>query len=149
MREPYRRRRIDSPPRWTRFKPAGIPRRRLAQTILSVDEYEAIRLADHLGLEHLEASRLMGISRPTFTRVVEKARHKVAKSLVEGRELIISGGNFSLVRTLFRCRDCGDVTPGHSESKPAACPECESDDLEDLARRVRPNDARPTGETKK
>jgi predicted DNA-binding protein (UPF0251 family) len=149
MRQPYRRRRIDSPPRWTRFKPAGTARRRLGRTVLSVDEYEAIRLSDHVGLDHLEASRRMGISRPTFTRVVEKARHKVAESLVEGRELIISGGNFSLVRTLFLCRDCGDVTPSHSDFELNACPECESDDLEDLSHRIRPDGAHHTGETRR
>jgi predicted DNA-binding protein (UPF0251 family) len=121
----------------------------LARTVLSVDEYEAIRLADHLGLEHLEASHLMGISRPTFTRLVEKARNKVAESLVEGRELIIFGGNFRLARTLFRCRDCEDVIPGDSETGLSTCPECKSDDVEDLSHRIRPDTAHPDGETRK
>ena len=74
MREPYRKRRINVPPRFNNFKPSGVPRRFLKQIDLTIDEYEALRLADYLQLEHLEASERMNISRPTFTRLIEKAK---------------------------------------------------------------------------
>jgi len=49
----------------------------LDQVVLSLDEYEALRLAYYMNLEHLQASKEMGISRPTFTRLIEKARQKM------------------------------------------------------------------------
>ncbi len=133
MREPYRKRRIHQPPGFKNFKPIGIPRNKLKSITLTVDEYEAMRLADYLGLEHLEASEKMAISRPTFTRVIEKARHKIARAIVDGMELVVEGGNIEFANTLHHCRDCGEeqVKPYHEYT--ADCPECGSDNVEDIA----------------
>ena len=100
---------INVPPRFNNFKPSGVPRRFLKQIDLTIDEYEALRLTDYLQLEHLEASEKMNISRPTFTRLIEKARHKVAQAIVNGMELVIEGGNIDFVNTLHRCRECGEI----------------------------------------
>jgi predicted DNA-binding protein (UPF0251 family) len=107
----------------------------LQRTELTLDEYEAIRLADHEGLEHLAASEQMKISRPTFTRLIEKARHKVAEALIEGRELVFEGGNVDLVHTLLRCTDCGEVERKPVDEPLESCPDCGSENVEDLARR--------------
>ncbi|MFC2093140.1 DUF134 domain-containing protein [Bacteroidota bacterium] len=133
MREPYRKRRINEPPRFNNFKPSGVPRRFLKQIDLTIDEYEALRLTDYLQLEHLEASEKMNISRPTFTRLIEKARHKVAQAIVDGRELIIEGGNIDFVNTIHRCRECGEIElqPFNEENK--RCPDCGSLNVENLA----------------
>jgi len=133
MRGPYRRRRIYLPPRFGHFKPAGVPARMLERVDLTLDEYEAIRLADHEGLEHLQASKKMQISRPTFTRLIEKARHKVAEALIEGKELIFEGGNVDLVATLHHCTDCGEVEPKPVDHGTENCPDCGSENVEDLA----------------
>ena len=93
MSRPRKDRIVAQPPLFRSFKPAGKQRRKLAQVILSLDEYEAIRLADYEGLEHIKASAEMEISRSTFTRLVEKARHKITQFLIEGKELSITGGN--------------------------------------------------------
>jgi predicted DNA-binding protein (UPF0251 family) len=74
------------------FRPAGIPTRQLAEVVVTLDEFEALRLADREGLYHEEAAARMGISRATFGRIVESARRKVAGVLVEGRALRIEGG---------------------------------------------------------
>ncbi|MBL7128668.1 MAG: DUF134 domain-containing protein [Ignavibacteria bacterium] len=133
MREPYRKRRINVPPRFNNFKPSGVPRRFLKQIDITIDEYEALRLTDYLQLEHLEASERMNISRPTFTRLIEKARHKVAQAIVNGRELVIEGGNIDFINTLHRCKDCDEITlqPFSEESK--RCPDCGSSNVENLA----------------
>ena len=133
MRGPYRRRRIHLPPRFGHFKPAGVPARLLTRTDLSLDEYEAIRLADYEGLEHLQVSDKMGISRPTFTRLIEKARHKVAEALIEGKELVFTGGNVDLVKTLHQCTDCGEVEPKPVDHGTENCPDCGSENVEDPA----------------
>jgi len=105
----------------------------LQSVALTLDEYEAIRLADHEGLEHLAASERMRISRPTFTRLIEKARHKVAEALIEGKELIFEGGNVDLVATLHHCTDCGEVEPKPVDQGTENCPDCGSENVEDLA----------------
>jgi predicted DNA-binding protein (UPF0251 family) len=61
--------------------------------ILTLDQLEALRLADLMGLYHEEAAEEMGISRATFGRIVEEARRKIADALVNGKALLIEGGN--------------------------------------------------------
>lgn len=134
MRGPYRKRRIQLPPRFVHFKPAGVPRRCLEEVALTVDELEAVRLADLDGLEHLDASERMGISRTTFTRLIEKARRKIAEALIEGKDLVVEGGNVEFVNALYRCRDCGDVKTGPDNEDADLCPECGSTHIENLAR---------------
>ncbi len=74
------------------FKPAGVPLFRLREVVLALDEFEAIRLADGEGLEHEKAAARMGVSRPTFTRIIRRARKKVAYFLNQGTALRIEGG---------------------------------------------------------
>ena len=89
MARPPCPRRIAHVPPSDYFKPAGIPLRDLAETILAADEMEALRLADANGLYHTDAAKEMGVSRQTFDRIVKNARTKVAKALCEGRALKI------------------------------------------------------------
>jgi len=63
---------------------------------LTLDGLEAIRLADAEGLDHEEAAERMGISRPTFSRLVAEARGIVARGLVNGWAIRIDGGNYTL-----------------------------------------------------
>jgi predicted DNA-binding protein (UPF0251 family) len=133
MRGPYRIRRIDQPPYFQNFKPSGVPRRMLQTIILMVDEYEAIRLADYHGLEHMQAAEKMAISRPTFTRLIEKARHKIARAIVDGMELVVEGGYFEFANTLRRCRDCGDEQISPYNESITGCPGCGSGNVEDMA----------------
>lgn len=71
------------------FKPAGIPLRELRENQLSIDQFEALRLADHEGLPHSEAAECMGISRQTFGRILRQARGIVARVLTRGEALRI------------------------------------------------------------
>jgi len=71
------------------FKPRGIPLASLKEVSLSLDEVEAIRLADYEGRYHEEAAREMHVSRATFGRIVNQARHKVAEALLQGKALRI------------------------------------------------------------
>ncbi len=81
------------------FKPRGIPLVELEEVSLKLDELEALRLADYEGLYHEEAARRMDISRATFGRILDEARHKVARVIVNGNALRIesntrlNGGN--------------------------------------------------------
>jgi predicted DNA-binding protein (UPF0251 family) len=74
------------------FKPAGVPACALEQVTLTLDEVEALRLADWKGLYQEEAAARMRISRPTFARIIEQARRKVADALIHGKALRFEGG---------------------------------------------------------
>jgi len=74
------------------FKPAGVSACALEQVTLTLDEVEALRLADLNGLYHEQAAAEMKISRPTFSRIVEEARRKVADALIHGKALRLEGG---------------------------------------------------------
>ena len=92
MPRPHCCRRIQGAPAAPVFKPAGTPLRELARIAMTLDELEALRLADLEGLYQEEAAARMGVSRSTFSRIVASAHRKVAAALVEGRALVIEGG---------------------------------------------------------
>ena len=82
MARPRRCRRICSEPAYDRFVPDGIP---CGQTIvLTVDEYEVIRLIDFERLTHEQCAKQMDISRTTVTEIYQSARKKIADSIVNG-----------------------------------------------------------------
>ncbi len=94
MARPQRCRRICREPEYPRFTPDGVP---CANTVvLSVDEFEALRLVDYEKMTHGQCAAQMDISRTTVTEIYESARHKVADSLVNGKRLIIAGGTYRL-----------------------------------------------------
>jgi len=112
------------------FKPHGVPLSMLEVVGLSVEELEAMRLADVEGLYHEDAAERMEVSRPTFHRILKEAHRKVAMALVEGKALGIEGGNYVLAgeSRVFECVECG-----HTREEPfgsgvraceASCTEC-------------------------
>jgi predicted DNA-binding protein (UPF0251 family) len=140
MSRPRCPRRVAEPPRCAYFKPAGIPMSRLEEVALSVDEFEALRLADLEGLYQDEAARRMGVSRPTFARIVEASRRKVAEALVHGRALRIAGGPVAFVgERQFRCEACRhEWSLPFGTGRPEGCLSCGADSF----RRI---DAGPVG----
>jgi predicted DNA-binding protein (UPF0251 family) len=76
---------------------------------MTLDEFEALRLADLDGLYQEQAADAMNVSRPTFGRVLETARRKMADALVHGKALRIEGGTVELGRPrCCRMHDRGD-----------------------------------------
>jgi predicted DNA-binding protein (UPF0251 family) len=92
MPRPCRQRQIRSAPGISAFKPVGVRARSVRWVTLALDEFEAIRLIDHEGCDQEEAATRMGVSRPTVTRVLGRARSKVAEVLIGGLGLRIEGG---------------------------------------------------------
>lgn len=64
--------------------------------MLTIDEYEAIRLIDLEKLTHEQCARQMDISRTTVTELYETARYKITDSIVNGKRLLISGGHYRI-----------------------------------------------------
>jgi uncharacterized protein len=93
MARPVQPRKIEYIPRATFFKPAGVPRVELEEVGLTLDELEALRLADLNGLYQEMAGPKMNISRSAFARILESARRKIADALVHGKCLRLEGGS--------------------------------------------------------
>lgn len=89
MARPRKTCRVSVDPRVDYFKPRGIRLPELDHVRLGVDELEALRLADYMGLSHEEAGNRMRVSRPTFGRIVGRARQKVADALIHGKAIEI------------------------------------------------------------
>jgi predicted DNA-binding protein (UPF0251 family) len=100
----------------------------MEEVVLSMDEVEAVRLADLDGLYHDQAAEKMNISRQTFGRIVEKARSKIAKALVQGLALRIEGGESKSGETrTFRCGQCRHIwSEPFGTGRPARCTACRS-----------------------
>lgn len=132
MARPQKNRRICNFPGTIRFGPApfaGSPAPEADTSgpgnavILTVDEYEVLRLVDYEGLTHSACASQMNISRTTATEICESARRKVAEAIVCGKDLIIEGGSWELCKggredcfvdsCTRRTEDCGtDQTGG-------------------------------------
>jgi predicted DNA-binding protein (UPF0251 family) len=128
MPRPHCCRLIRSEPEVTVFKPAGVPARDLEVVTMTLDEFEAVRLADLDGLYQEQAAERMGVSRATFGRIVESARRKVAEALVRGMVLKIEGGPVQVARRSRRlCPSCNQEWPSRRGAV-ATCPRCRSAD---------------------
>jgi len=84
---------IKQDPRISQFSPRGRAGRP-DEANLSMDQFEAIRLTDFLGLSQKEAAQSMRVSQQTFSRIIRKARKAVANGLVSGKVIKIQGGYY-------------------------------------------------------
>lgn len=83
-------RQIEADHQWVCFKPCGIRGKELQKIELDFDEMEAIRLSDHKGLYQQECADKMGISRTTFSRVLQQAHKKISDALLHGKAIIMT-----------------------------------------------------------
>ncbi|AEE90456.1 conserved protein of unknown function [Tepidanaerobacter acetatoxydans Re1] len=125
MARPPKWRHVEFIPDITYFKPAGVPLRQLDEVVLTVEELEALRLKDLEGLEQEPCAERMNISRPTFIRIINSARTKVAEALVKGKAIRIEGGTYQFVRPL-KCWDCGNEWSQPQDETSKECPNCHS-----------------------
>ena len=96
MPRPPNCRRIAGKPGACVFKPAGVPACRLQWLNLTLDEFEALRLADLDGLHQEQAATRMRVSRQTFGRILSEARRAVAEAVINGWALHIQGGDYAV-----------------------------------------------------
>ena len=136
MARPQRERKIKEPPRIQGFSPYGVPQGAAEQVVLTIDEFEAIRLADYEGLDQAQAAERMGISGSTFSRLIDRAHRKVGEAFAEVREIVIDGGSIHFRNNVYRCGNCGHIIRmGIESSGPQKCPSCGSLNVADLAQR--------------
>lgn len=127
MARPQKDRIVTCDPAISYFKPRGVPLRQIEEVRLTIDQMEALRLADLEGLSQEEAGSMMGVSRATFGRIIQKARQVVAEAIIHGKAILLEGGNYQIKSTdrLFACVRCGyQWTAACGTGRPARCPDC-------------------------
>ncbi|MCK4982739.1 MAG: DUF134 domain-containing protein [Victivallaceae bacterium] len=125
MPRPFKNRKINGLFNSDCYKPNGIPLSMLTSIELSVDELEALRLADLENMYQDAAAEKMGVSRQTFGNIIKSARKKVADAIINGKALKIISRGLSYSDSIRCCRNCGVIWRKAVE-KQAACPSCES-----------------------
>ncbi|HZK92940.1 MAG TPA: DUF134 domain-containing protein [Prolixibacteraceae bacterium] len=134
MARPKLKRTMLNPPVMEGFRPFGIAVTDLEPVVLLYEEYEAIRLTDYRGLTQQKSAEQMNISRPTFTRIYEKARRSIAKAFVEGKAIFIEGGDYHSDDFWYRCDSCLKLNISQEESN--KCRYCGSGSLHRLNEKV-------------
>ena len=136
MSRPVKLRYVAQLPSTAFFRPVGIPASSLQEVRLSLEEAESIRLKDLEGLEQEECAERMHISRPTFHRILESARSKLADALINGKAIQIEGGNFGLPQSPFKCNNDGHEwnVPFETLARrlPLSCPTCSSVNIQPM-----------------
>lgn len=112
MSRPKRNRKICVPPSMQGFKPFGMQKCNKDVEILLLEEYESVRLLDYELLTQEQAAERINVSQPTLTRIYKKARKTMAKVLIEGKTLIIKGGNVEFENEWYRCKKCYKLIEG-------------------------------------
>lgn len=121
MPRPVKPRFVCCMPKCGRFTPSEAAE---GEIVLTVDEYEVIRLIDLENHTQEDCAGQMHVARTTVQGIYEIARRKLAQAIVEGRVIVISGGDYRLCEQYgSQCgrgsnRDCPKRRCGNPEKKP-------------------------------
>lgn len=128
MARPRRYRRILEEPQIRCFKPEKENIDSLNPIKINIDEFEALRLRDYHDIQQKRAAEIMGISQPTFHRVLTSARKKISKALIDGNAIIIVGEDYITNKIRYVCKTCGFewLSPEKEYDK---CPDCQSQEI--------------------
>jgi predicted DNA-binding protein (UPF0251 family) len=121
---------MNNPPHFRGFKPIGLSEEN-HPVIMNYEEYEAIRLSDYELFGQVESAQVMGVSRPTFARIYESARRKVAQAFVQGKPIVFEGGKVYFDSEWYSCNHCGCwFNHPEKEEEVSKCELCGSPDVE-------------------
>ena len=130
MSRPQKNRKICNPPKMQGFKPFGIAVCETEPIVMQYDEYESIKLVNYDKLSQDDASERMEVSRPTLTRIYNNALIKISQAFVEGKSIIIEGGNFEFEKDWYKCTKCYKLIEGiENHTKCSGCNKHDTDEL--------------------
>ena len=108
------------------------------QVILTLAEFESLRLKHYIMLKQEESAEKMGVSQPTFSRILDSAHQKVTQAIMEGKVIRVSGGNVDVKKGFigYGCLNCNEEWEDESASKErkVICPNCDSKKIYYLVR---------------
>ncbi|MDW7694274.1 DUF134 domain-containing protein [Flammeovirgaceae bacterium SG7u.111] len=113
---------VQMPPNFCGFRPEGGHSNNEKVVLVNFEEYEALKLCDYELLTQAEAAKLMAVSRPTFTRIYESVRRKIAQAFIEGSAIRFEGGNVDIA-SWYKCAAC-NITFTLVQNAPETCPFC-------------------------
>ena len=121
---------MNNPPHFKGFRPIGLPEEN-QPVVLNYEEYESIRLSDFEFYGQVEASQIMEVSRPTYTRIYESARRKIAQAFILGKTIVFEGGKVYFDSEWYTCKKCGCwFNHPAKEEEINNCALCGSSDIE-------------------
>jgi predicted DNA-binding protein (UPF0251 family) len=112
MARPHKIRKVSNPPLMKGFKPFGMPLCETDVLQLSFEEYESFRLVNYKQLSQDEAADQMSVSRPTLTRIYNRALKIIAGAFAEGKAIEIIGGSYYMDSDWYRCKKCYKLING-------------------------------------
>ena len=115
---------IQIAPQFYGFTPQGVNSNSGIEVFINFEEYEALNLCDYELLTQAEAAKMMNVSRPTFTRIYESVRRKIAQAFIEGSCIRFKGGNVEIARW-YKCGKCKILFTLIDDS-PKVCPLCKN-----------------------
>jgi predicted DNA-binding protein (UPF0251 family) len=107
---------ICSPPVMKGFKPYGMPSCRMESIKMTYEEYESLRLVNYDKLSQDQAAKEMNVSRPTLTRIYNRAIQVVATAFTEGKSIVIDGGNYNFEKDRYICKTCHKLVEGNKNN---------------------------------
>lgn len=133
MTRPKKKRRVNNPPQMQGFKPFGIAFCDTEYVIMKYEEFETIKLVIYDDLSQDIAADNMEVSRPTLTRIYNSALKKIGQAFVEGKSIIIEGGEFEFDKDWYKCKRCFKlITDVEDNTKCNDCPSIDKDELINL-----------------
>ena len=129
MARPRIFRKISGNPEIRCFKPETDDLDSLEPIEITLDEFEAIRLRDYHDIQQKKSAEIMGISQPTFHRILTSSRKKISKALIEGNMIIIVGGEQITDKKKYNCNICG-FEWSNPKKEYDKCPECGSENID-------------------
>jgi uncharacterized protein len=130
MGRPRQYSRVQVPPRVRGFIPLAYYAGEDSPVELNLEEYEAIRLLDYEHLSQEQAAEFMEVSRPTLTRIYDRARQKVALALTEAHQLLIEGGKALFEGEWYLCKECDSKFNNPHQNTISSCALCSGTSLE-------------------
>lgn len=124
-------RRISEEPQIRCFRPEKEDLDSLEPIEITIDEFEALRLRDYHDIRQKKSADIMGVSQPTFHRILTSARKKISKALIEGNTIIVTGVDYIAEKNKYKCNVCG-FKWSSPEKKYNKCPECKSGDIDTI-----------------
>jgi len=130
MSRPKKKRKVNHPPKMLGFKPFGIRFCDTEHIIMQYEEYETVKLVIYDNLTQDAAAEQMEVSRPTLTRIYNKALKKIGQAFVEGKSILIKGGDFEFGKDWYKCKTCFKLIDSIKDSN--ICGDCPEDDKNEL-----------------
>lgn len=119
---------IQRAPSFSGFRPFGVQKDSGENVMLHLEEYESVKLCDYDNMTHEQAAKIMNVSRPTFTRVYQSARNKIALAFVEASCILLEGGHSVVEIQWYSCLSC-EVSFSPTADDRLVCPFCFSENI--------------------